>query len=48
MIPYIPNDEERTDFADGVKADVRNMDYQLYCYTYAITLSLLNNLLGIL
>ena len=48
MIPYIPNDEERTDFADGVKADVRNMDYQLYCYTYAITLILLNNLLGIL
>jgi hypothetical protein len=38
MIPYIPNDEERTNFADGVKADIRNMDYQLYCYTYAIAL----------
>lgn len=32
MISYIPNDEERADFVDGVKSDIRNMDYQLYCY----------------
>ena len=31
MIPYIPNDEEHADFAEGVNADVRNMNYQLYC-----------------
>ena len=46
MIQYIPNDEERADFVDGVKADVRNMDYQLYTYMYTITLILL--ILGIL
>ena len=41
MIPFIPNDEERAEFVDRVKAELRNMDYQIYCYMYAITVILL-------
>jgi hypothetical protein len=41
MIPFIPDDEERAEFVDRVKAELRNMDYQIYCYMYAITLILL-------
>jgi len=34
---FIPNDEERSDFAEGVKADILNSDYNLYCLLYLIT-----------
>jgi hypothetical protein len=37
MTRYIPNDEQRSEFVDGVKDDVQNKEYQLYCNMYAIT-----------
>ena len=33
MLRYFSNEEQLTAFVEGVKMDVQNKDYKLYCYT---------------
>ena len=34
MAQYIPNEEELSEFVSGIRRDIENKDYQLYCNMY--------------
>jgi len=36
MVRYFTDEEQLADFVEGVKADIQNLDYQLYAYTYEV------------